>query len=332
MLCIHAAGNLYGTTAGNYGDDGHIFALKPSPIPAPSLILKKVTTLDSRSVTVDYTISKTAVTKPLRFDIYRSDKATLDTTSKLIGTETISPAADAKDLTEGSHTVKLIPGTILPSNKKMEFIIVMADHNNAIQLAPGSSSTAYFQKIGLAAVAHGLSTDGKMPAWEATVAADLKKYDGFTSNEVIQFNWASSSNLPLSGEATAAGDRLYGSIVGVANTLASAHAGDVVDLHLIGHSRGTVVVNRALQDLLGTSNAALEGSYIIETLLDPHPANVATLDLYSGSSASLVTLYKGFEKLANDPAIVIPPNVSMSEVYYQHTPYSLFEIRNIGSR
>ena len=47
--------------------------------------------------------------------------------------------------------------------------------------------------------------------------------------------------------------------------------GDVVDLHLIGHSRGGDVVSLAA-GLLDRSAPPLGGGFLELTLLDPHPA------------------------------------------------------------
>ena len=145
------------------------------------------------------------------------------------------------------------------------------------------------------------------------------------------FNWMATALLQRSGQAVAAGDQLYSQIIVAADSLAAGHAGDVVDLHLIGHSRGAVVVNRALRDLVGTTDPALQGSYIRETLLDPHPAGASTLSLYSAnpSTSFLVVLaYRQMENAMADPQVTIPKNVAIAEVYYQHTVYSAFRNSN----
>ena len=97
-----------------------------------------------------------------------------------------------------------------------------------------------------------------------------------------------------------------------------------------------VVVNQAITDLLGTTTPALQGSYIEETLLDPHPASSSIPNLYSAAPPTTPTQqlilaeYNAFESADADPQIVIPKNVSAVEVYYQNSSYSDFPISSEG--
>src|SRR5262249_3469350 len=113
---------------------------------------------------------------------------------------------------------------------------------------------------------------------------------------------------------------------------------DVVDLHLIGHSRGTVVIGQALQDLFdqpGNAPAALAAGYKKATLLDPHPATPTLIgpadepiaQWYSVGTAPLlntaaVNQLESVEAAIDDPPVVIPPSINQVQVYYQHTPSS----------
>src|SRR5207249_11553918 len=102
-------------------------------------------------------------------------------------------------------------------------------------------------------------------------------------NQVIPFYWVGESRLPAPRETLIAGIDLYDQIVTAAQQLVSepdpltsdgqALPGSVVDLHLIGHSRGSVVISQALQDLAGTTIPELQGGFKRMTMLDPHPAN-----------------------------------------------------------
>ena len=66
----------------------------------PSIHLSSATTLDSNSVTVNYTITGSAVAQPMAFDVYRSSTATLHAGKHtLLGATAIQPA----DLGIGSH-------------------------------------------------------------------------------------------------------------------------------------------------------------------------------------------------------------------------------------
>jgi hypothetical protein len=288
----------------------------------PQLNLTEATTLNDTSVQVSYSISGAAVTAPLQFNFYRSDQPTLDSGSTLIGTQTLA-ATDTTDLSVGSHKVAMIGGTTLTPDVPQEYIIVVANANAAVTEAAGSVNTAYFQTFMLGAVSHGLELTGTtIPTWESSMASDLVTDDHY--NDVIAFNWVVASREAKSGVAVASGNTLESQVVTEANSLASAHLGDVVDLQFIGHSRGAVVISQAMQDLVGTTDPALEGSYIKATFLDAHPANSASLSLYSGNSAISTLAIDVVELADKDPAVVIPSNVKDVEVYYQHSPYQDF--------
>jgi len=285
----------------------------------PQLKLTEATTLNDTSVTVSYSITGAAVASPLRFDFYRSDQPTLDAGSTLIGTQTLA-ATDTADLSVGSHQVAMIKGTTLTPDIPQEYIVVVADADAAVTEAAGSVNTAYFQTFMLGAVSHGLELTGTaIPSWESQMASDLVTDDQY--NDVIAFNWVTESRELKSGVAITAGTQLEQQVITAANSLASAHLGDVVDLHFIGHSRGAVVISQAMLDLVGTTDPALEGSYIKATFLDAHPASSANISLQSTSSKLAAAAIDLFETVDKDPAVVIPANVKDVEVYYEHTPY-----------
>jgi hypothetical protein len=304
----------------------------------PQISLLEATTRDASSVTLDYSISKTNITHALTFDIYRSDSPVLDASSRLLGESTIDPSNDSQDLTQATHEVTLIPGTSLPPNQALPYIVVVADRNGAVAEDPASVNTTYFRTYLLGVVVHGMESTiaNATPAWETSMASDLKTVDHY--DNTIAFNWVKDSTMAAPGEATKAGDALYSQIVAAAGALDASHAGDVVDLHLIGHSRGAVVVSRALQDVASQHPRALAGSYTKVTLLDPHPANVADAGLYSapGGLLGLITVgvYLSFESATKDPEVVLPANAGIKdiEVYYQHTPASGFSIFRVLSQ
>jgi hypothetical protein len=114
---------------------------------------------------------------------------------------------------------------------------------------------------------------------------------------------------------------------------------DVVDIHLISHSRGAVVISEALADLFGPSATvmpALSAGYKKVTLLDPHPAQQASAGsngqpveqwFSPGTDAFLsgvaIGVLNSFQSTADDPPVVIPNSVDTTEVFYQHTPTSM---------
>ena len=92
-----------------------------------------------------------------------------------------------------------------------------------------------------------------------------------------------------------------------------------MDLHLIGHSRGAVVISQALGDLVGTTDPVLAGGYKLMTVLDPHPGNNTFFQPgYSQgpgllAAAAAATLIAG-ESATQDPQVVIPSNVDAAQV------------------
>jgi hypothetical protein len=264
---------------GNYQDD------------LATLTLSKATTLDAKTVNVDYDIEK-ADAKTIEFKLYRSETPTKQYKDKaiLIGDTTVT---NPELLTKGLHVadkdlnISLLPEQTLAPDTRLHFIVVVATCN-------GQSSTTYFRKWMLGAVAHGFdryasktaiyplepdliwkytSQDFTLPTWESVMAKRLQdsdKYDG-----VISFDWMRSCAIKKPGLSEEAGKKLALQICDwIANH--NSHAGDIVDIHLIGHSRGTVVVSQSLKILaekLKSQRSAFGGSYIELTLLDPHPAN-----------------------------------------------------------
>ena len=111
----------------------------------------------------------------------------------------------------------------------------------------------------------------------------------------------------------------------------------MIDLHLIGHSEGTVINSQVIQ-LLNKNNAwtpGLKAGYLKVTMLDPHAANNGVRgQQYSVSNGLLGQIARmeidAFQSKAKDPAVVVPPNVQDAEVFYQHTPVS--QVRGLERR
>src|SRR5262249_37676659 len=104
---------------------------------------------------------------------------------------------------------------------------------------------------------------------------------------------------------------------------------DPIDLHVIGHSRGVSVVNLALAILYGDPSIPeqMKIGFIEDTMLDPHPANVASNSQASVSSTPVGGIFGSllaaaadvFDGLSNDPNEPVPDRVDEAEVYYQDT-------------
>lgn len=306
------------------------------PSPAADLQMTFATTTDSRTISVNYTISGASLAgQNLNFNIYRSGAYDSLGGAQLIGTAVI-PGSDSADLSVGAHQgVKLSltapngqPVTNLTPNTAQPFLVVVANPNNTIAESPSSQNTASFETHVLGVIAHGLEfnplliLENKPPTWETQMAAALQQQDGYQA--VLPFNWMLLSILPFPQAIQMASSELYQEVVTESNQLAAQHPGDVVDINFIGHSRGAVVVSQVLQDMVGTSDPALAGGYMEMTLLDPHPANVNfssfNWDPFLPLANDLATLTTIFELLASDPQVVIPPDVRQTQLFDQQTP------------
>src|SRR5262249_54877958 len=132
-----------------------------------------------------------------------------------------------------------------------------------------SNNTASFRKLALAVTVHGLSLSGQKPTW-IDQAADLLEHQGYAGS--IRLDWAEVSRRPLPRQGGQTGLELAAMIRQKAAELAT-QPNDVIDLHLIGHSRGNTVITVALLALQGQPGpAGLDLGFTKLTLLDPHVA------------------------------------------------------------
>jgi hypothetical protein len=320
---------------------------------ASCLTLTKATTTDADSVTVDYNVSQNGL-QSVQFAVYRGGASAITnpTAAEQIGTtQTISSSTEDASgnpaLQQGTHALKLISGVSLPPNTSKEFVVVVATYN-------GKTSTTYFRKWMLAALAHGFdryvwlfnphgtSKYGEfglkliggyaVDPWEAEMASSLKQNDYY--DDVIQFDWMHTCGVEEPGLAQEAGVKLANLVTAWPSSHIQ-HQGDVVDLHFIGHSRGTVVVTQALQNLNIPQSPLFQGSFVELTLLDPHPANNnygpwadwAAGYLTHNSFASYAAYHAtwGFQDAVDDPLVVIPAGVKHIEIWWQHTKTDLLD-------
>jgi hypothetical protein len=280
------------------------------------------TTLDSKGVTVTYQVEGSPLAAPPTLGVYRS--ATNTAGAGAVGLDDVSaPAVDAAgqpSTSVGVHVVTVpLPGG-LPPNPEHPYVVVVADPNGPGATDPGRSADFRVYTIGV--IVHGgiqpQSWKNTGPPWEETMANSLRA-EGY--DLVIPWNWVAESGHP--GAAAKQIPRLANMID---QAVADVPAGDPVDLHLIGHSEGTVIVSQALFHV--TMTPALSQGYIELTLLDPHPASDGIKGpqysveggIVGGIAADEI---RSFQGQANDPIPYIAPNVTDAQVYYQHTPVSL---------
>src|SRR5262249_32966545 len=147
------------------------------------------------------------------------------------------------------------------------YIVVAANADHSLlesdQGNDTNDSTA-FRTYTIGVVTNGLQPLGQFQPtdWVYSMAAALVG-DGY--NQVIPFDWGSVSNIPSPGITVMEGDILASQVRDAAHQLVSRPdtlPGSVVDVHFIGHSRGAVVISRALQDLNAASAPELRGGYM----------------------------------------------------------------------
>ncbi len=281
---------------------------------------------DAKSVTVTYQVNGTSLAAPPTFGVERSADPTYGPGDVSVATVT-APATDTSgqpSTAVGVHSVTLaIPGGLTP-NPEHPYVVVVANPGQPGATDPGRSADFRVYTIGV--IVHGgiqpQSWKNSGPPWEATMAASLRA-EGY--DLVIPWNWVAESGHP--GSAAKQIPRLANAID---QALADVPNGDAVDLHLIGHSEGTVIVSQALRHIQPT--AGLAQGYVELTLLDPHPAsNGPKGPQYSNVGGFLGGIAKAaisnYQSRANDPPPYIPAIVDDAQVYYQHTSIALAKDR-----
>ncbi len=290
--------------------------------------LIEATESNPSNLLLTYNVSASDLSQPITLEVFRSASPdSYDASSPLTTVEITNPAA----LQQGQQQVELnLNGAILNINPSEEYVDVIANPVNGQTTDPNDQ--VCFQKLVLGVVTYGfeLPLVGAPPEWAGQIASGLMTADGY--NDAIEFDWSGT------GSATAAGDSMAALIVADADNLVNAAGvdpGSVVDLNLIGHSRGAVVVSQAMQELASTDDPALEGSFKEMTLLDPHPANIGDQSIsYSPRnplSWPAVAEYDSIVALVQDPKVVIPANANQVVVYYQQTLYSAFPLLSLES-
>lgn len=133
------------------------------------------------------------------------------------------------------------------------------------------------------------------------IRASIQAYDAPTtapntgaSNQFLIFNWAAISGFVNPG--TADDPAVAGKLADMVRARAAANGGQPLDVHFIGHSRGTYVTLAAVTALNTPADNAALGTVQV-TLLDPQD-------------------YSGFGQSEAIP-LVIPSNVDFAASYYQ---------------
>jgi hypothetical protein len=309
---------------------------------SPEITMISATTTDSRSVTFDYKISGTAVDAPITFTIDRSATDQAGPGAQQLARMVVNRAGSgsaAATLDQqgnpatgvGEHALTVPVAGGLQPEPALPYVVVTASTSPAAGSAGAASAagaatpsdSTSFRIYTLGVITHGgvqpESWKAGGPPWEHQMVKALKA-DGYDA--VIPFNWVAESHHP--GAAAQQAPRLARMIEQSAREFP---AGAVVDLHLIGHSEGTVINSLVVQRLNKQDawTPGMKAGFLEMTMLDPHAANNGVRgQQYSVSNGLLGLFARGeinaFQSKAKDPAVVVPPNVMEAQVFYQHTP------------
>jgi hypothetical protein len=297
------------------------------------IAMVSATTLDSRGVTIVYDIQNAPVTQPIDFTVERSAGPAAQAGDVAVGTVSVDPPAAGQTGTldasgqsatsVGQHKVTLALPNGLPITPALPYVVVTANPNNAITETSRTNNTASFRVYTIGVITHGglqpKSWTRTGPPWEHNMAKQLRA-QGYDA--VIPVNWVGVSGI--AGSASKVAPRVVPMIVDAA---AQFPAGSPVDLHLIGHSEGTVVNSLIVKDLNAQGwPANLQAGYLKVTMLDPHPANNDVIGpQYSivknqyGLGTLAQQLIENYQSRAKDPLPVVTSNVQSAEVFFQHT-------------
>jgi hypothetical protein len=286
----------------------------PSALPG-ELIMTGATALSPQVVSADYQVTGSALTGPMTLAIYRAPSPAFDAAHDVLaGQATLSGV----ELSVGSQQVTVTLSQPLDIDPAMKYVLAVANPGGQVPESSQSVNVASFRTWIIGAVVHGLefASFGAFPSWVTALASSLES-DGYDA--AIPYNWAALSASTAPGVVTAAAQGLAAQIN---QTIANLpiQPNDVVDIHLIGQSRGADVASLAA-GLLDWNAPPLQGGYLKLTLLDPHPARngpVAYDSVSNGPIGQLVDrAYLAIQADAADPPLRVPPRVNQAEVFYQ---------------
>lgn len=305
----------------------------------PDIRADFVTTDDSQSLRFGYEILGNIENSSVSF--YRSEDEVFDEEDV-----PILQNVPLQYLTAGVHEQTALLAEGLPIDPTRTYVIAVFDQQNDVVELDELNNSAFFRKIPAAAIVHGFAPsaitslffgnpDGT-PEWQTALAGRLSEL-GY--EYVLPFDWSAKSILPLPFMTTYAAEDLLETMLAQLGQKADASWGmteyDVLDVHLIGHSRGVVVISEML-DLLdnyfssgGVSAAeekirsAISRGFKRMTMLDAHPANISWKLPFSVMPSVLGVMalneYTGFALRMFDPDIKVHSMVDYSEAFLQNT-------------
>jgi hypothetical protein len=280
--------------------------------------------LSPTAVRVRYEVVGDPAPSPFVIGVFRSVDDFLAGTDFPLGRVTV----DGDNLATGVHEVT-IPVAAMGINPALKYVLAGLD----IQVDPDvpagqvveeeefTNNVAGFRKWVVGAVTHGQAPGGVLPSWVGGLTAAL---EGQGYDDAVAVDWAAASALPTPGQTGAAAQATLVQLATAINALPNFGANDVVDVHVIGFSRGGGVMAQAAAGLAALPHTT--GGFKKLSLLDPHPARNGGPAHYSASPGPIgrftERMLLTFQAATADPALAIPAGIDQTELFYQQAPYT----------
>ncbi|MGD9635429.1 MAG: Calx-beta domain-containing protein, partial [Pirellulales bacterium] len=288
---------------------------------------------DKRVIDFDWRVTANATNGSFELQVYRSSDNSFDPAEDIAVSDLL-----AVDSIIGSGTSSIALHDSFGIDAQHPYVLVVADPSNVVEEANEINNSVAIRRNTIAVVTHGFIPNNPFTGDPLEVASPQGWIDRMDQalrdggyDDVIEYLWTGDAGRPALEMAS-----------GQAFPLATLIVADVqsnfegpVDVHLIGHSRGAVVVSQAAAALIsvGADVEQLETGLVDMTLLDPHPAhnppsgNWYTTGSFTGLLSPLNSFVSIYERLvvwfqaeAQDPAVFVPTNVDRTSVYHQNTP------------
>lgn len=296
---------------------GQVFESLESRLVLSNFQLTQVMALSPTSVQVDYAVTGTMPTGAA-FDVvvHRSSSAQSLADAVSVGALTVV----GEDLGAGTHRLTVALETPLDIHPARPFVVAVASPRQEGSDDVASDNTGSFRIWVVGAVVHGFSTSGGFPDWVRPMTRSLRD-QGYDA--AVPFNWGLASALPVPYVTQATARALTRQVNTAARGLSGLQPHDMVDVHLIGQSRGGPVIAQAASMLDTSGVAQLRRGFLKLTMLDAHPSDwnangpkhVSFSDGPIGRLGALI--YRTYGVWNNDPGMTISANVDQVEVLYQ---------------
>jgi len=301
------------------------------------------TTIDSRQVVAEIVVSGGPV-EELQLRVYRSTEAEFPS-SDAVPWRDLPPI---NNLPIGVHPTTL--AVDLPPDPERPYVFVVADPEGQIEEADERNNSAHFRKYVLGALTHGYSFWGSLTDWNRVWVHDMADALQGLGYSTTRFNWLARSNDPSPGHTQEAGRNMATQVINAANGLVTLWEDsglplapeDAIDLHMIGHSRGAVVISEAYRNvfdsvLSDTVPPQLKRGYVVMTMLDPHPARNRPntepsvwcsydpgvwWNPFTWLGRLKLRAVEWFQARAQDPTPIAHPSVHETVSFFQTTEYS----------